>query len=121
MLDTHIRLRAVRGDELRVGAEDGRSDSDDRCESVTAAGRCKDAGRVCIVSNLLEGLYSVFLNRAVEKRQRQPVIEKPKAGTHDPFLRGTPSQAQPWIDVVFVGTKRRRQMLRIVSPTDVQS
>src|SRR5438128_12155431 len=105
MLDTDVGLRAVRRRELRVGAKDRGSDPRCGSDSTTTSGCREHAGRVSIGSNLLEGLHPVFLDRAVEKRQRQAVIEKPKAGAHNPFLRGTPSQADPWTEVILVGTE----------------
>src|SRR6266567_3750424 len=105
MLDTDIRLRAVRRNELRVGANDRLRNSRKRNNSATTSGCAEDGGCVYISSNLLECPHAVLLDRAVEKCQRQPIIEQPKASAHNPFFRGTPSQAETRTEVVLVGTK----------------
>src|SRR6266566_8935437 len=121
MLDTNTRLRAVRRDELRVGAKDRPRNPEKRSHRASASSYCEDCGCVGIHCDLLESVYSVLLNRAVKKRQRKPIIEKTKASAHNPFFKRTPRKTQPWVEVVLVGTKRREQVLHIVAPTEIQS
>src|SRR2546430_15562160 len=121
MLDTNIRLRAVRRDELRVGAKDRPRNPEKRSRRASASSYCEDCGCVDIHCDLLESVYSVLLDRAVKKRQRKPIIEKPKASAHNPFFKRTPRKTQPWVEVVLVGTKRRGHFFNDTATTEIQS
>src|SRR5258708_6126463 len=105
MLDTHISLRAVRSYKLRVGAKDRLSNSGNRNEGATTTGCCEHAGRIRVGSNLLKRLHTILLDCAVEKGQRQPIIQKTKTGAHNPLFRRAPSQAEPRTEVVRVSAE----------------
>src|SRR5260370_33946760 len=107
MLNTHIRLRAVRSNELRLGAKDRRSDSGNGSESATTPGCLEHGAGLCIGGDLLEGLHSILLDCAIEKGQRQPIIGKTKAGADHPFFRRAPSQGEPQTEVIRVSTAWR--------------
>src|SRR6267143_842949 len=106
MLDTDIRLLAVRRNKLWVSAKDRRSNASKGSECATPSSCCEHCGRLCIRNHLFECLHAVLLSSTVQKGEWQAVVIKADAGAYHPFLRRAPGQAKSRTKVVFVGWKR---------------
>src|SRR2546430_5502150 len=82
MLDTNVHLHTVRHNKAWVGSIDRRSHPGKWSGCAPATCRCENLCCPRIGCHLLIGLCAIFLYGAVQKRQRQPVIKKPKPAAH---------------------------------------
>src|SRR5690349_8295540 len=112
-------LSGVRGIgcERRLRAIDGGRDSRYRCGRSSTEGEGEDARGLDAFRILLKPVNSAFLNRIVQKREREAIVKQACSGAKDPLPAAVrlPRDAEAGRDVMRYGTERRRQHLGFVS------
>src|SRR3989442_1544958 len=119
MLHLEARLGAVRGCQRPVHPEDGSTNKRNRSLKGTTLSLLKDIGGSIALGHFLERVYAVFLDGAVQTRQRVAVVKDAEPGAQHPGARGAVSDAKPGADVVPVLVEAGGQALEVVARAQV--
>src|SRR5437870_886229 len=119
MLHPEARLRAVRGCQRPVHPEDGSTNKRNRNLKGTTLSLLKDIGGSISLGHCLERVYAVFLDSAVQTRQRVAVVKDAEPGAQHPGARGAVGDAQPGADVIPVLVEAGGQTLKVVTRAQV--
>src|SRR5438045_44464 len=119
MLDPEARLGAVRGCQRPVHSEDGSTNKRNRSLKGTTLSLLKDIGGGISLGHFLERVDAVFLDSAVQTRQRVAVVKDAETGAQHPGARGAVSKAKPGADVISVLVEAGGQALKVVAHAQV--
>ena len=119
MLHPEARLGAVRGCQRPVHPEDGSTDERNRSLKGTTLSLLEDIGGSISLGHCLERVDAVFLDSAVQTRERVAVIKDAETGAQHPGARGAESKAKPGADVVRILVEAGGQTLEVVTCAQV--